>query len=225
MSKYTPEYWRPLFVAADAPEPDALVAWIREESDGSPAALGSVYEVGIFQIDLQDGPAWGASVESLHGTGAFTSSASSQTLTRELTDAEEALQVSSGIAYVKHCLSVAQSALAKAGASWSDDEVWNLVKMCHALPGLVVFFVPAAAQAGAMYNWGEYRSFVESLSKTDAAAINSNTARYYPFTRFFDNSERVGAAVAGGGLGAPGAAELEILLVLAIIGFALTRYV
>lgn len=222
MSKYNPDYWAPLLAAAAPDLPtDKLVAWIREESDGQPGALGTVYEVGIFQIDLEDGPAWGASIATLHGN--FTVSASSQVLTRELTDAEEQLQVSSGIAYVRHCLSVAQSYLSNAGASWDDEDLWCLVKLVHALPALVVAYVPAAAQADTVQSWGDYRSFCESLSSTDAAAISSAAARYMPWGHLFDNAEKVGYA---GQPNAPvGAVDVGLLFLLAAAALFLSRYV
>ena len=188
--------WRPLLEAhADFGDPsrdvDRLLAWIAEESCGNAGSLGSQYEVGIFQIDLEDGPAWGASVQSLHG--AFTSSPTSQVLTRPLTDDEKLLQVTSGLAYVAHVRNVSQTQLASAGLTWSDDDTWCLTKLQHGLPAIPGELLAQAAQnapLGTGIGWQEFRAYVQGLATSDLPA---NLKPYaYKFDQIFNNAERVG---------------------------------
>lgn len=187
--------WRPLIdqnvnFGDPSRDTDRMLAWIAEESGGNPASLGAPFEVGIFQLDLEDGPAWGASIQTLHGN--FTADATSQTLTRPLTDDEKLLQVTSGLAFVAHARSVAQTALDQAGLTWSADDVWCLTKLVHALPVLVTSFVPACANAlGTAITWTEFRSWCENLTADQVDAINK-ISRYMPFGRLFDNAEVVG---------------------------------
>lgn len=196
-SPFTPavEAWRTLLeqhahFGDPSRDTDRLLAWITEESGGNPAALGAPYEVGIFQLDLEDGPAWGGTIQTLHGN--FTDSATSQSLNRPLTDDEKLLQVTTGLAYVAHARSTAQAVLDQAGLTWSDDDIWCLTKLHHALPVLLSSFVPAcAAKLGTGITWSDFRGWCEKLSASDVAAIN-DISRYMPFGRLFDNAEKVG---------------------------------
>ncbi len=206
--------WQPLLeqYAGDLPSGsvDALLAWIAEESDGRPESTGASYEVGIFQLDLQDGPAWGASIAQLHQTY------------DQLDDAGKALQVTSGLAYVNHARSVALSQLNAYTLSWSDADVWKLTKLQHGLPGIPVWFLPAAANANAANDWDSFRSFMDGLSQSDAYSIaptsRTTTANYYArFGAILDNAERVGDAVGGS---ITGSATLDLLLVLAAAALA-----
>src|SRR5438067_7891500 len=127
--RYSVAYWQPQLAQHAAELADAmpkLLAWIAEESGGNPADLGALYEVGIAQLDLQDGPAWGASIATLHGN--FTATAASKDVARWLTDDEELLQVTSMLEYVRHARNVALRELANNNLSWSDDDTWALTK-------------------------------------------------------------------------------------------------
>lgn len=208
---YTTEYWRDQLAAAAPDLPtDRLLAWIGEESGGRPNSTGKSYEVGIFQIDLQDGGAYGATIATLNISG-------------QLTPEQEALQVSSGIAYVRHCLSVAQSELDAINATWGDDELWNLVKLQHALPALPKYMLPAADQQGQAGSWGDFRAFTVGAS---AAQVDSYTYKsctpYMPFGRLFDNAERVGGA--SGPLGAL-AGFVDVQLMLGMAGALVALYI
>ena len=230
--KYTADYWRDLLeqLAGEfVGDVDKLIAWIAEESGGCPAALGAVFEVGIWQLDLEDGPAFGGTLDSLHG--AFCASPSSTTLTRELTADEEQLQVTTGLAFVRHARQVATDNLAANGLSWSsDDDVWALTKLYHALPRLVDQYLAAAAAAGAASSWSDYRTYLLGLSKDDAIAVNSvvgSNPNYFPFGRFVTNAEAVGFAGGSSLVGMFGLrndwSALVILLAVAAAALALHR--
>lgn len=209
MSYYTTDYWADLFAAnaSDLAWP-RMRAWIAHESGGNPSALGKSYEVGIGQLDLQDGPAWGGTLDTLHGN--FSAGTTSQVTVRDLTADEEQLQVTSMAAYVRHALGVSQSELAAQGLTWSDDDLWCLVKLQHALPDLARSGIPIAAQAGQAGDWDTYRAYLEALP---ASALPSS-APYSPWSRLFDNAELVGKL----GLdGAAGIATLDLLSVFAVI--------
>lgn len=213
---YNVAYWRDMWLqnAPDVPW-NRAAAWMAEESSGYPQALGSRYEVGICQIDMQDGGAFGGTVASLHGN--FCSGA---TRVRDLTDDEEILQVTTGAAMMNSYYADAASRLASAGVTWTDDEVWALAKLKHALPALL-YGVASAARNGQGDTWQNFRAYIERMSSDDvAAACNMSTvtaARYYPFSRFFDNAEKVGSAsgvTLGNGISQLGKA----LVVLALLG-------
>lgn len=226
--KYSVEYWRSrLEQHVDFGDPsrdvDRMEAWLTEESGGNPAALGAVYEVGIFQLDLQDGPAWGASIATLHGN--FTASATSQTPTRDLTDAEEELQVTSGLAYVKHARAVALQQISSHGMTWSDDDTWCLSKLHHGLPVLVsAYFNTFASSNGNTGTWSDFRDYVNGLSLADSQKIYANAARYMKngsFDWLFDNAEKVGYLDGPDGGGSATSIVLGALLLVAL--FLLAR--
>lgn len=173
---------------------DRALAWIHEESGGIPSALGEPYEVGIFQLDLQDGPAWGGTLWTLHG--AFSESPTSQKLVRALRPDELDLQVTSGLAYIQHARVAAQAQLRAAGLTWSADDVWCLTKLQHGLPGLPHWFLPAYAKGPAPYfeqTWTDFRAWVMALDPQQTAAINKAVAPYRGiFEKLFDNAEHVG---------------------------------
>jgi len=223
---YTTGYWRDL-LASTAPDlpTERLLAWIQEESAGFPQALGSRYEVGIGQIDLQDGPKYGGTTDSLHTN--FCASATSQTRVRDLTDDEEQLQVDCFVAMARDYLGRAQSEISSVNASWSDDDTWCMVKLFHALPILprLLTYADAAGQAG---SWGDFRSYVLGLSSAEVTSqTGANRDKYMPFDRFFNNSEKVGHA--SGVLGAmAGFIDPQLMLGAAAafaLAYALARFV
>lgn len=128
------EKWRPLVAKHNNNLPiEFLLAWIAKESGGNPASLGAITEVGIFQIDMQDGPRYGGTLESLHRNFAAPSS---QTLLRPLTDAEKVLQVTTGVAMVADYRDRSRARLAEVYANWPEgsSDFWSLVKWHHNLP-------------------------------------------------------------------------------------------
>jgi len=191
--KYTTDYWVDL-LSQHVDDPSWVPycsRWIAEETDGCPAGLGQVTEVGIFQLDLQDGPKWGATVDTLHGN--FSVSPSSQSLARDLTPDEETLQVTTGLTFIRWVRQHNQANLDHLGISWSDDELWAFTKLYHALPRLTDNYLDAAHNVGATSSWSDFAAYLRGLSKDDAAGINSAVAaKYWPFGKYVDNAEAVG---------------------------------
>ncbi len=194
------EKWRPRVYKHAAGLPlDFLMAWIAMESGGNPAALGTVTEVGLFQIDMQDGPAFGGDVDSLHRNFA---AATSQVATRELTEAEKELQVACGLAMVRAYEARSKAQLAAVGAAWTagSSDFWNLVKLQHALPAIPRSFLPAfrTTNGAAPSSWRVWCDWLNGLSRDQVAAVSPAVARYYgsngkkALTRFTDNAERCG---------------------------------
>jgi hypothetical protein len=104
-------------------------------------------------------------------------------------------------------VTVSQRELASIGAAWSDDDLWSLVKMQHALPALPRYLLPAARDASAASSWGDWRSYVTGLSRAQVDSLTyGSCGRYMPFGHLFDNAERVGV----GGL--QGFVDLNLIL-------------
>lgn len=235
--KYTASYWAAQLAAAATDLPTArLVAWIAEESGGNPASVpANGFEVGIAQINTQDGAFHSWTREQLHGTGAWTNDARSQVLTRALTADEESIQVQSTIQQARDCLAQAQTQIG--GNTWSSQDTWAMCKMNHALGhGGTTWLVNQATSASAMSSWSAFKGYVLSLT---ASQIPSNIVQgrerglraYYPFNRFFVNSERVSAADGstpdgtGDAGGQPlGLAALDLLTALALVAIAAVGY-
>jgi len=218
---YTTNSWADMLAAAAPDLPTArLLAWIAEESGGNPCALGTRYEVGIFQIDMQDGPVAGGSVDTLHGN--FAAGPTSQVRARSLTADEEALQVSTGVTYVRSCLARAQ----QAAPTWEGADLWSLTKMCHALPAIVSQLLPQAAAAGHASSWADFKGYALGCQRSQLPTV---LQRYAPLDRFFANAGRVGgadgAAPQDGGFSLPGIGALDLVSALALAALiALTIY-
>lgn len=224
VKNYTTVYWSDLLAsyASDLPAP-RLLAWIGMESSGFPQALGACTEVGIFQIDLQDGPRYGGSTDTLHT--AFCTAPCQASRTRDLTDDEEQLQVTSGAAMVREYLADAQSRIASAGLGWTDDDTWCLVKLQHALPALRLMLASAAG-AGQAIDWPTFRGWATNLTADQIAATGAMSAatavRYMPMDRYFDNGEKVGyldgaGLVGDGRLSSIGKAAAALILLFAML--------
>lgn len=218
---YTTDYWLPLFdrYASDLPR-ERLAAWVSEETGGFPQGLGACTEVGIFQIDLQDGPRYGGTTATLHAN--FCSAPCVAKRIRDLTDDEEQLQVESGAAMVREYLADSQSRLDAAGLTWSDDDTWCFCKLHHGLPSLK-YLLARAASAGQAADWPSFRSYALGLDSDGiTATAGANTVRYMPLTRFFDNAESVGytsfgGLSGGGGLSTLGKAVIALALMLGVM--------
>lgn len=137
------EAWRPLVTAyasqvqINAPRDQIvnfLLAWIQRESGGDPCSYTSLRESGIFQLMPPDNTNVAGTTEAALRAACGGGSGS---LTRNLTDAEANLQVSSGIQYVNWAVAKARAKLAAAGVSWPDDSksFFSFVKLQHAYPG------------------------------------------------------------------------------------------
>ena len=195
------ERWRPLVAKlARGLDVDFLLTWIQLESGGNPCATGIANkEAGLFQSYHPADDRHGATFEALRAACAL----GQQTASRPLTDAEQQLQVSSGIALARACLDVASSALKAIGAYWSPRDRYCLAKLVHALPAYVYRF-PAAyvsARGKAPVGWGDFRAWVRSLSEEAVIAIDRGVQPWSSVAqrdRLFDLAERAGNAAAGG---------------------------
>ena len=209
-----------------------LLAWMRYESGGNPAALGAITEVGLFQIDMQDGPRFGGDLNTLHRNFA---PATSQTASRALTLSEQLLQVTSGVAMALAYRDASRAKLAAIGADWPEGsaDFWSLVKLHHGLPAIPRYFLPAfkAAKGRAPASWSEWSAWLNSLSYGQTAAINGASAAYYfpdgprskgprkALGRFTSSAESSGQF--GGVELVAGFVSVSQLLVLLAIGAAL----
>ena len=104
------------------------------------------------------------------------------------------------------------------GLSWSDDDLWCLVKLHHALPGLASQGFAAAQQAGQASSWDAMRQYLEGLP----CSTFTWGCQYSPWSRFFDNAEKIGKL---GLIDQVGQGSLVLLLALAFAGWLLLRYV
>lgn len=223
MKLYTTAYWGPALTAA-APDLQVgpMLRWIARESGGNPADVpANGFEVGIGQFNTQDGPQFGYTREQLHGTGAWTASALSKTVTRDLTADEEAIQVDAMIKQVRQN----QQQANEQSSGWGARDLWALTKMNHALGhGGTTYLANKATAAGHMSSWSDFKGFVQSLKIADVAPI----AQYYgspaaPFARFFNMSEDIASGYDPTGLGASlsGIASLDLLTGIALGALAL----
>lgn len=210
---YDVDYWRDRFDSESSLPWERVAAWMRVESGGNPSALGTRFEVGIVQIDLQDGPRYGGTVDNLHGN--FSVSPTSQTRTRDLTDEEESLQVAVADSYIGDLLTLSEAQTSELG--WSDDDVWCLVKLHHALPALAGQAFTYARSQNQVGDWNAYRAFLEGLP---AETFPGWGPRYSPWSRYFDNAEKIGKL----GLSSSGAATLPVMLALAVVAWLLWRF-
>lgn len=210
---YDVDYWRERFAQRTGLPWERVAAWMSIESRGHPQALGTQYEVGIVQIDLQDGPKYGGTTYNLHT--AFSASPTEAVRVRDLTSDEKDIQVDVANAYISSLLSTSQSQVS--GLGWSDDDLWCLVKLHHALPGLGGQAFEHAKSNGHVDDWGAMRSYLEGLP----CETFSWGCHYSPWGRLFDNAEKVGKL---GLSGLAGSANVGLMFVLAIVGLILWRF-
>jgi hypothetical protein len=197
------EAWRSLIAdkadGSDVPV-DFLLMWVRYESYGNPCALGvKGHEAGIAQTWHPDDDRFGATYDELRAPCVEDK----QETARPLTGDEKDLQVTSLVAMVKNARDAARAQMARAGVTWPEtsSDFWKLVKLRHALPAWGSdYLVPCARALGhPPATFGEFRTWIESLSDDEVIAINKNVRPFAPIAqrrRLFDNAEKTG--VAGG---------------------------
>jgi hypothetical protein len=195
MARARAEFWRSLLTqfAGDVPV-NFLVDWIDHESGGNPCsrgfctdAIGKAVacddatatfnrEAGIFQTDHPGDDRFGAT--SLHLR--VNCVGRTQTQTRQLTAAEQQLQVVAGIRYVQAERKVARRALATVGAHWPETsaDFWMLVKSRHGLKTIATELLPVVARAlgRAPVSWTEFRAVYETLP---GSAIPASLQRFF----------------------------------------------
>lgn len=214
LKDYVTLYWQDKFAQRASGLPwERVAAWMDAESNGGfPQALGTRYEVGIIQINLADGPKYGGTTDNLHTN--FCASATTEVRVRDLTDDEENLQVDVANAYISALLSTSQGQVA--GLDWSDDDLWCLVKLHHALPGLASDAFNYAVANGQASDWDTMRAYCEGLP----AETFPWGPSYVPWGHLYDNAEKVGKL---GLSGLAGSANLGLMFVMAVIGFIIWR--
>jgi hypothetical protein len=195
------ERWRRLVIElANGINVDFLLTWIQHESGGNPCATGIPNkETGLFQSYHPHDDRHGATFEALRAACL----PGKQTAHRPLTEAEERLQVSAGIALVRACMKAAMSTLKAIGAQWSTRDRYCLTKLVHALPAYVYRFPKAFADRHGRppASWAEFRAWVRSLSDDEVIAIDRGVRPWASVAqrdRLFGNAERTGYAVSQG---------------------------
>lgn len=177
------ERWRTLVARYAGGIPvDYLLAWIKRESNGNPCSWTTLRESGLFQLMYPDNlNSAGTTEEKLRAACV----PNTQTLLRQLTDAESAEQVRSGVQYVNYVRGRAHQKLDTAGVKWpeSSADFWRFVKLQHAYPSPTLGWLQAATQklGHPPRDWAEFRSTITGYESV------------------LDNAEWVGAYGAGGG--------------------------
>lgn len=185
-------------LATQAPELDTgfLLRWIQRESDGNPAAVGSLKqlqrdgwarEAGIGQVyfEARTQRVFGVTSDELRA-GAQSGS---QLLSRELSEPERLAQTSSLIAMAREYIIDGAHVLQSLGQQWEASDLYCLAKLKHALPVLAGSFLLHAPDAS---SWDSFRAWLESLSLGDSQAIYANAAAYYPWARYLNNAQYTG---------------------------------
>jgi len=156
------EMWRPLVSAQSGGIPvNFLLAWIQIESCGNPCSWTSSSEAGIFQLMPPDNIAQGGtSVAAIHPVPPCVSGAQNTAYYTSLSSDQQYEQVRSGIQFVNYCRTQAHQALSNAGQDWGEDapDFWMMVKLWHALPGIIA---PGLASAASTLgyppnNWSDF---------------------------------------------------------------------
>jgi hypothetical protein len=140
--------------------------WIAEESGGNPCAIGEKVngpdgypqETGIGQLytEYQSVLKFNNSEIRSYCVPGF-----SQQVSRALTAEEMTRQVQLLMDLIKYCKSNSDHYLSVSGANWSPtlQDYWKMVKLWHALPGLVKALPMVASKLGRPPNgWAEYKS-------------------------------------------------------------------
>ena len=193
---YSVASWLALVTALAGDIPVAFAQkWNAMESGGNPCAtgapgamgpdgnpremgIGQLYNPDNFQALGIDGGSWRAYCEG-----------DTQTVTRDLTMEESKSQVNGMLGLIRRCRTAARAH--NPGWSESSADFWSLVKLQHALPGLLVGMTAVTASLGrAPANWAEFRATVVSVT------LDAKTMTYASeFARALDNAQAAGAAV------------------------------
>jgi|ERR1017187_1032194 hypothetical protein len=193
---YNVESWGPLIAKLAGDIPVAFVqAWNTKESGGNPCAFGSANahgpdgnprEMGLGQLyNPDDFQALGIDAASWRAYCA----AGTQTVTRDLTADECTSQVTGLVGLINRCRTAAR----KYNPGWSESsaDFWRLVKLNHALPGLLQGMTAVTTQLGRPPNdWAEFRATVVTVT------LDANTMAYSSdFGKELDNAETTGGVV------------------------------
>jgi hypothetical protein len=193
---YDVESWRGLVTKLAGDIPVAFVqAWNTKESGGNPCAFGSAnakgpdgnpLEMGLGQLyNPDDFDALGIDA----GSWRTYCEAGTQNVTRDLTADECTSQVKGLIGLINRCRTAAR----KFNPGWSETsaDFWRLVKLNHALPGLLQGMTAVTKQLGRAPNdWAEFRATVVTVT------LDTETMKYSSeFDKELDNAETTGGAI------------------------------
>lgn len=204
--RYTPAYWQPL-VLSQAPfsrVPGVFAMnWLTHESGGKPCAFGTATALGPDGHPREQGLAQVYNPDDFKSLGIPSGSLrvycqpGTQTCTRLLSADEELAQVNALFGLIRKCRAKADVAMSANGVrGWGERDYWRLVKLVHALPGLVKGLAYVTKSLGRPpLNWAEFKGNVLAGTKLDAG-----TERYREmFPRLFANAEKTAAGIPEGG--------------------------
>ncbi len=171
-------------------------AWMAKESGGNPCAFGSAKafgpdgnprEMGLGQLyNPDDFDALG--IDSA-GYRAYCT-VGTQTQSRSLTPDEESEQVRGLIGIITRCRTAARK---YNPGDWSEDsaDFWRLVKLNHALPGLLHGQSQVTAYLGRpAASWAEFRETVGQVQLDHGTMVYSDS-----FDKLLNNAESTGGVV------------------------------
>lgn len=159
-----------------------LLRWVQRESDGDPCSLGSIYEVGIGQLNTQDGPQFGYTREQLHPDDCAN-------------NVDRAAQVGSLVAMCSAYIMQASNRLDARGLSWRGSDVLCMAKLIHALPVLTTVYLSDATNKDQAKSWSDFRAYLEALPRAEAVALWGDIGRYYPLSRYTRNASYTATGV------------------------------
>lgn len=151
---------------------DFLLAWESKESGGNPCSYTSLGESGIFQIHPDES-------KYVTNFAGLRTACSGSKKTRNLTEDEKALQVTTGVELVNHYRDSVRAQLANVGAEWSESspDFWKLVKLGHALPAVSKESLPwMTKQFGPPSNWLD---FVKGAMAMPPSAMGNGLRTFY----------------------------------------------
>jgi len=165
------ERWRPEVTRAAQKygvPVDPALKWIQIESGGDLSSIGSPFEVGPFQLNLNPHEAgndgrFGATLEGLRVVARKSDERAKQhqdvSDVSWLTPAELDMAIGAGVRKVASAIQTARDMFAKTNTSWPEisPDFGNAVKQIHAAPAVVTELLPkiVARDGRSPSNWEE----------------------------------------------------------------------
>jgi hypothetical protein len=192
--------WRTKFLELGPDVPiDAAEAWIAEESEGNPCAIGEEppagatqpQEYGIAQLNAKDPTNLAiASPEKLRGNGLCGIGPGQwQKQLRPMTEGEKYAHASAAIQLMRHCASKAREYLGS-DSGWGVPDFWRLAKCYHASSAVANLFPAIRKQMGRAPSWSEFQDVAQRVS-----LAHGYSQKF--LDRVFLNSNKVGNALIG----------------------------
>lgn len=225
----------------DAVPIERALRWIQIESGGNACSIGRVgkpgeqypghvYEAGLAQTYFSSpgAIAHGVTVDQVRAD-----CGSSTSMPQNLTDERRRFHARLAIETVRDHRRRARERLLRHGASLAENTnaFWCWVKLVHAAPAMFDFLGAAKRHYGFFPSWSQFRAYVDGLSYESRYAINkiiATRAAATPapgkddyLTRVWRNCEHFAGMPGGGG----GFVELELLLLLGVAAYVLSRFV